>query len=51
MAQVLRYFREKDHPKITKIAESMKKNIDEFKPYVPLAIALRKEGMKERHWD
>lgn len=29
----------------------MKKNIDDFKPYVPLAVALRKEGMKERHWD
>jgi len=29
----------------------MKKNIDEFKPYVPLAVALRKEGMKDRHWD
>jgi dynein heavy chain len=51
MAQVLRYFRDKDYPKITRIAETMKKNIDEFKPYVPLAVALRKEGMKERHWD
>jgi hypothetical protein len=29
----------------------MKKNIDDFKPYVPLAVALRKDGMKERHWD
>lgn len=29
----------------------MKKNIDEFKPYVPLAVALRKDGMKDRHWD
>jgi dynein heavy chain len=51
VSQVLRYFREKDHPKITKIAETMKKNIDEFKPYVPLAVALRKDGMKDRHWD
>lgn len=51
MAQVLRYFRDKEHPKITKIAETMKKNIDEFKPFVPLAVALRKEGMKDRHWD
>lgn len=51
MAQVLRYFRDKEYPKITRIAETMKKNIDEFKPYVPLAVALRKEGMKERHWD
>ena len=51
MSMVLRYFRDKEYPKITKIAESMKKNIDDFKPYVPLAVALRKEGMKERHWD
>jgi dynein heavy chain len=51
ISQVLRYFKEKDLPKIQKIAETMKKNIDEFKPYVPLAIALRKEGMKDRHWD
>ena len=29
----------------------MKAKVDEFKPYVPLAVALRKEGMKERHWD
>lgn len=28
----------------------MKKNIDAFKPIVPLAVALRKDGMKERHW-
>jgi dynein heavy chain len=48
---VLRYFREKDFPKILKIAETMKKNIDDFRPYVPLAVALRKDGMKERHWD
>jgi dynein heavy chain len=51
ISQVLRYFREKDLPKIMKVAENMKRNIDDFKPYVPLAVALRKEGMKERHWD
>ena len=51
MSQVLRFFRDKDFPKITKIADLMKKNIDDFKPYVPLAIALRKDGMKDRHWD
>jgi dynein heavy chain len=33
-----------------KIAESIKGEIDEFKPFVPLAVALRNEGMKERHW-
>ncbi len=51
ISAVTRYFRDKDYPKISKIAEVMKKNIDEFKPYVPLAVALRKDGMKDRHWD
>jgi dynein heavy chain len=51
MGGVLRYFREKDMPSIFKIAEAMKKAIDDFKPYVPLAVSLRKEGMKDRHWD
>ena len=33
-----------------KIAESIKGEIEEFKPFVPLALGLRTEGMKERHW-
>jgi dynein heavy chain len=28
----------------------MKAKIDEFKPVVPVAVALRKQGMQERHW-
>ena len=51
MAQVLRFFKDKEFPKITKIADTMKKGIDEFKPFVPLAVSLRKDGMKDRHWD
>ena len=38
-------------PGILKIAESIKSDIDEFKPFVPLALAMRTEGMKERHWE
>ncbi len=34
-----------------KIAESIKNEVEEFKPFVPLALALRTEGMKERHWN
>jgi dynein heavy chain len=37
-------------PKIFDIATEMKKHVDDFKPIVPLAVALRKDGMKERHW-
>jgi dynein heavy chain len=33
-----------------KIAEQTKTDIDEFKPLVPLAVALRTDGMKDRHW-
>jgi len=29
----------------------MKAKIDEFKPVVPIAMALRKDGMVDRHWD
>lgn len=29
----------------------MKDKIDEFKKVVPVAIALRKKGMQDRHWD
>jgi dynein heavy chain len=45
MAQVIRYFRDKEMPGIMKIAEQTKTDIDEFKPLVPLALALRTEGM------
>ena len=34
-----------------KIAETLKGEIDDFKPFVPLALGLRTEGMKERHWE
>lgn len=51
MAQVNRFFKEKDIPPILKIGETVKAQLDEFRPKVPLMVALRKKGMKERHWD
>lgn len=54
MNSVFRFFRDKEGDelkKIYEIAETMKKEIDAFKPYVPLAVSLRKDGMKDRHWD
>jgi len=33
-----------------KIAKIIKAEVDEFKPKVPLMVALRKAGMKDRHW-
>ena len=50
MAQVTRFFRDKELPGILKIAESIKAEVEDFKPFVPLAMGLRTEGMKERHW-
>lgn len=37
-------------PNILKIADDVKKEVDEFRPYVPLIAALRKKGMTDRHW-
>eukprot|EP00826_Nyctotherus_ovalis_P020903 TRINITY_DN16644_c0_g1_i2.p2 TRINITY_DN16644_c0_g1~~TRINITY_DN16644_c0_g1_i2.p2 ORF type:complete len:215 (+),score=44.15 TRINITY_DN16644_c0_g1_i2:353-997(+) len=49
LSQTIRAFREM--PSILKIAEQVKGEVEKFKRYVPLALALRTEGMKNRHWD
>lgn len=49
--QVFRNFRDRKQEDMLKIAETIKKGVEDFKTTVPLAVALRKEGMKERHWD
>jgi len=51
ITQVTRYFKDRDLPKISQIATSIKTRIDDFKPVVPVALALRKKGMVDRHWD
>lgn len=52
MSSAIRFFRDKDElRKILKIAEDMRTAIDEFKPQVPIVMALRTEGMKDRHWE
>jgi dynein heavy chain, axonemal len=50
MAVTYRFFRDREMPKIFQITEKVKKEIDSFKPFVPLVVALRKDGMKDRHW-
>ena len=52
-ATVFRFFRDKKEPlpDILAIAENIKGQIEEFKPIVPLAEALRKDGMLDRHWE
>lgn len=50
LIQTAKQFKEKDLPQILKIAEQVRAQLDEFRPKVPLMVALRKQGMKERHW-
>ena len=49
--QVVRQFRDKDAKDMLEIASVVKGKVDDFKPTVPVAVALRKQGMKDRHWD
>ena len=48
---VCRFFRERGITAVYDIAAQVKKEIDEFKPKVPLMVALRKPGMVARHWE
>ena len=48
---VFRQFRDRKQQDMLEIAQKIKEGVDEFKLTVPLAVALRKEGMKDRHWD
>lgn len=50
MNKVIRQLKDKEVPSIKKIAEIVKEEVEAFKIYVPMAVALRTEGLKERHW-
>ena len=50
MAVVNRFFKERDIGPVQKIGENVRAQLEEFRPKVPLMVALRKKGMKERHW-
>lgn len=50
IASCIRFFKERDIDAILKIAVAIKAQLDEFKPKVPLMVALRKKGMQQRHW-
>ena len=51
MNKVIRQLKDKEVPKIKKIAENIKEAVELFKPYVPMAVAMRTEGLKDRHWE
>lgn len=51
-AKCIKVFRNKDNMgPILKISESIKDKVQDFAPNVPIILALRTEGMKDRHWD
>lgn len=47
---VTRFFKDRNINGVLKIAQQVKQNFDEFRPKVPLLVALRKPGMVTRHW-
>lgn len=48
---MFRYFRDKDQTPILKIGENVRSQIEDFRPKVPLMVALKQKGMKDRHWE
>uniref|UniRef100_A0A2A4JD05 Dynein heavy chain linker domain-containing protein n=1 Tax=Heliothis virescens TaxID=7102 RepID=A0A2A4JD05_HELVI len=40
-----------DMPKVQQVAVTIRDNIDEFRPLIPIIQAVRNPGMKERHWN
>ncbi|XP_054262356.1 dynein axonemal heavy chain 1-like [Macrosteles quadrilineatus] len=38
-------------PVVQEIACRVKEEIDQFKPYMPLILAVRNPGMRQRHWE
>lgn len=45
-----RYFKDKAMNQIVAIGEKVRAEMEKFKPNLPLMVALRKNGMKDRHW-
>ncbi|KAH6567387.1 hypothetical protein BASA60_009078 [Batrachochytrium salamandrivorans] len=45
----MKYF--KNSPGCLAVATQVKEEVEEFKPYLPLILALRNPGMRDRHWD
>ncbi len=45
-----KYFKDKAMSQIVGIGDKVKAEMDKFKPNLPLMVALRKDGMQQRHW-
>ena len=46
-----KYFKDRSMSQIVAIGEKVRQEMEAFKPKLPLMVALRKEGMKDRHWE
>ncbi|KAH9163072.1 hypothetical protein LEN26_000647, partial [Aphanomyces euteiches] len=46
-----KFFANSGNDACAKIADTIKEQINVFKPYVPLIVALRNPGMRQRHWN
>ena len=51
LGKIQKVFRNKDLTKILKICETMKEQVNEFAPKVPMIMAMRTDGIKDRHWE
>ena len=51
LGKIQKVFRNKDLNKILKICETMKETVGEFAPKVPMVMAMRVDGIKDRHWE
>lgn len=51
LGKITKQFRNRDLTKILKICEGMKETVNEFAPKVPMIMAMRTEGIKDRHWE
>ncbi|XP_055888364.1 dynein axonemal heavy chain 1-like isoform X4 [Biomphalaria glabrata] len=49
MQKSVRYF--SNIPAVQEVANNIKSNIEDFKPYVPLIQGLTNPGLRQRHWD
>jgi len=43
--------KERETHMVMRIAERVKFSVEEFRPNVPLMVALKKDGMRDRHWE
>ena len=49
MIQLAKTFKDKNA--MLRIVEEIRASVEGFKPVVPIVMALRNQGMKQRHWD